>query len=491
MSSEIQLLRPRLMDAKETAKYLKLNEKTVSRWARQAYIPAHPLGEGKRRFWRFYEDELSAWVSAQFNGAEMRGSSLPSDSKDHAALEEVSRFPGAAKFAGRISKTPLLGRQRSPRYQRGSLSVLQHKNSPDAWVFRYYINEDGRRVYKRTTIGTLIDLPRRIDAERAVAQLRIEINERAGMHPYTIEELAAHFRRAELPHKACSTQNGYQSMLSSSILPRWGQSALASMESMDVEHWIRNLKTKGGTPASAATKSKVRNLMSALFSHAIRYGWAGRNPITAVRTSSSRRREPEMLTPAEFRQLRDELPTRECLMVVLAASTGIRRGELVGLKWADLDFNERLLHVSRSVWHNIEGDTKTPASRRSLPLHAVIVDLLKAWRTQSPYVASDDFVFPSIRANGKHPVEPGMILRNYIRPALVRLGISKKVGWHSFRHAFSNLMRQNRVDVKTAQELLGHTSSRVTLDIYQQSVTAERRKAQAVVLKDLMGFKKV
>ena len=69
MNSEVQLS-SRLMDAKETAEYLKLNEKTVSRWARKAYIPAHPLGEGKRKFWRFYEHELSAWLSDQCNGAD-------------------------------------------------------------------------------------------------------------------------------------------------------------------------------------------------------------------------------------------------------------------------------------------------------------------------------------------------------------------------------------------------------------------------------------
>lgn len=70
MSSELQSIHSRLMDAKETAEYLKLDEKTVSRWARKAYIPAHPLLEGKRKFWRFYEHELSAWVSTRFNGAE-------------------------------------------------------------------------------------------------------------------------------------------------------------------------------------------------------------------------------------------------------------------------------------------------------------------------------------------------------------------------------------------------------------------------------------
>ena len=79
-----------------------------------------------------------------------------------------------------------------------------------------------------------------------------------------------------------------------------------------------------------------------------------------------------------------------------------------------------------------------------------------------------------------------MILRRHIRPALQRLGVTKNIGWHSFRHGLSNLLRQNGVDIKTAQELLRHANSRITLDIYQQTVTEERRSAQALAFNSLM-----
>jgi len=257
---------------------------------------------------------------------------------------------------------------------------------------------------------------------------------------------------------------------------------------MEVERWIRGLQTNDGQSASPATKTKSRNLMSAHFSHAMRYGWISRNPISSVRTSSKRQREPQVLTPGEFQALLKELPEREHLMVLLAGSTGLRRGELMGLRWSDVDFEQQLLNVSRSIWHNIEGDTKTLASRKPVPLQPAIIDELKSWRMRSPYGDSDDFLFPSIGANGKHPLDPGMIFRNYIRPALTRIGVVKKIGWHSFRHGFSNLLRSKGIDLKTTQDLLRHANSRLTLDVYQQSVTEERRKAQAVVFQDLMGL---
>ena len=63
-----------------------------------------------------------------------------------------------------------------------------------------------------------------------------------------------------------------------------------------------------------------------------------------------------------------------------------------------------------------------------------------------------------------------MILKRHIRPALERIGVRKKIGWHSFRHGLATMLRQNGVDIKTAQELLHHANSRVTMDIYQQAL---------------------
>jgi integrase len=373
------------------------------------------------------------------------------------------------------------------RYQRGSLSILKRKSQPDAWVFRYYTEENGRRVYKKTVIGSVIEFPKRKDAEKQVAQLRVGINEGAAFAPITVEQLAIHFKNVEVPLKAHSTGEGYKNFLDVHVIPRWGQHHLASIKGVEVENWLRTLKRKDGEPASPATKAKIRNLMSAVFAHAIRYGWAATNPITSVRVSAKRLRTPDILTPEEFQNLIQELPQRERVMVWLVGSTGLRRGELIALRWRDIDFEAKLANVTHSVWHNVEGDTKTEASRKPVPIPTMVIEELKSWRATSLYRSEDDYLFPSISKNGVQPVQPDMILRRHIRPALERLNVRKKIGWHSFRHGLSNLLRQNRVDVKVAQELLRHANSRITLDIYQQTVTAERRAAQTLVFEGLVG----
>jgi hypothetical protein len=176
VNSEMQPFKSRLLDVRETADYLKLDEKTVSRWTRKAYIPAHPLGEGRRKFWRFFEHELSAWISAQFNGADQSVMSWATRCAQVRVPETDDTHLQDARPLIEVPQPGLNIHSRSRRYQRGSLSILQNKTVPDNWAFRYYTNKNGRRVYRRKIIGTVRNLPRRKDAERVVAQLRLEIN---------------------------------------------------------------------------------------------------------------------------------------------------------------------------------------------------------------------------------------------------------------------------------------------------------------------------
>ena len=80
-----------------------------------------------------------------------------------------------------------------------------------------------------------------------------------------------------------------------------------------------------------------------------------------------------------------------------------------------------------------------------------------------------------------------MILKRHIRPVLAEMGVKKRIGWHSFRHGLGTMLRQMKVDVKVAQELLRHANPRVTLEFYQQAVTEEKREAQELALKGFLG----
>ncbi|HTF63780.1 MAG TPA: tyrosine-type recombinase/integrase [Edaphobacter sp.] len=101
---------------------------------------------------------------------------------------------------------------------------------------------------------------------------------------------------------------------------------------------------------------------------------------------------------------------------------------------------------------------------------------LRQWRRASLYRSDEDFVFPSIAKNGGQPISPDMILKHLIRPALKQVGVTKRIGFHSFRHGLATMLRQRGVDIKTAQELLLHANRKITLEIYQQSVAEENER---------------
>jgi integrase len=391
----------------------------------------------------------------------------------------------SSQAIGALSKEKI--RMKAQRYQRGSLTLKKRKSLPAVWVFRHYREENGHRAYKAQVVGTVLEFPKRKDAEKAVTQLRVNVNDGAAFAPMNVEQLVANYKQVELPRLAPSTQEVYRDTFNSHVLPRWGQASLGSIKPIEVENWLRELKGLRGKEASPAVKSKVRNLLHALFSHAIRYQFGSENPITPVRTSGQRLRDPELLNGTEFRALINKLPQRERVMVLVAGSTGIRRSELVGLHWGDIDFDLRQAMITRSVWRNMVSVPKTKASGKPVPLHPYVIEQLRDWRKASPWNGDDDYVFPSVRHNGEHPIAPDSILNNSIRPALKELGINKRIGWHSFRHGLGTMLRQQGVDLKTAQELLRHANPRITMELYQQSVSEEKHHANALAVRGLLG----
>ena len=125
-------------------------------------------------------------------------------------------------------------RMQAPRYQRGSLSLQKRKSQPDAWVYRYYADENGRRAYKKRIVSTVIEFPKRRDAEKAVAQLRVDINDGAAFAPMNLEQLVTHYKSVELPLKAHSTAEGYKNYLTLYIVPKWGKHSLSAIKSVEV-----------------------------------------------------------------------------------------------------------------------------------------------------------------------------------------------------------------------------------------------------------------
>ena len=381
---------------------------------------------------------------------------------------------------------------RRTRYQQGSLTLEKRKRGSAVWVYRWWENDiTGKPIRRKVQLGDLERYPNESAACAAADALRLTINNhstRKNLQKTTLNTLWEHYRREELPLKAISTQDAYLIYANNWILPRWGNLLLEEIKTIEVERWLR------ATEVTDGTKAKLKCVMSAVFSHAVRWEFCGHNPIssgipvgtggkrgpsTGVRVSAKRQRSPLVLSPEEVKLGLAQLEFRDQLLVFVDGALGIRQGELGALRWLDCDFNNMNFSVQHSYYWRRGGhlkNTKTEASSKLLPMHASLKHALLEWRSQSLYNKPTDFVFPSERLKGSKPLDLASVLKKKIQPAFRKIGI-KGVGWHTFRHTVGTMLAEMGEHQLMIRDYLRHANLHVT-NKYLQATTTSKRLAQ-------------
>ena len=391
------------------------------------------------------------------------------------------------------------------RFRNGCLTTIRRKDGVERWLFRWRERcSDGTLRERNKVIGTVEEYPTKSKKlHEAVTRLRVNINTDGPteLTSITMAKAVDHYTVHELADcgaegKAYSTRSRKTQLLSKWVVPHWGRLELRAIKTVAVEQWLKTLvTTKFGKPKPLAggTREKILDAMSSIFNHAIRWELTDRNPITGptkrsgVRVSAKRERTPDILEIQEMQLLLAALGIRERAMLFLDMPSGLRRGELAGLKWEDFDFKKLHVSVTRSLVDQHVGPVKTETSRKLMPIDEFVARELLAWHAVTPYKKPSDYVWATDanRAGakrGKQPVRLSTVMRDYIQPMARELGIQKKMSWHTFRHTFSSILKGNGEDVKVVQELLRHSTSRMTLDTYTQALGPDKRAAQSKVV---------
>ena len=279
--------------------------------------------------------------------------------------------------------------------------------------------------------------------------------------------------------KTRGTKLVYNSNLKLYIVPRWGDYPLRRVNSVEVEDWLKTLRH-----LAPGSKAKIRNLMSTIFRHAIRWGWLSQNenPIALVRCSSRRARTPDTLTAEEFRALFKVLRDRERALGIVCATTGLRISEVLGLKWEDIDFEDKSMKVLRSYVDGAIGPCKSETSQQSVPLDEIAMEGLLVWRSICAYGADEDWTFASETLFGRRPMWPDSLRTKFLQPSARKAGITKRIGWHTFRHNYLTLLKDNGEDVKVVQELMRHANITTTLNIYTHALTPATEQGRRCVV---------
>ena len=291
------------------------------------------------------------------------------------------------------------------------------------------------------------------------------------IEPITVGGLVEKYIKEELPQRY-STQRSYLAVLQRWIKPKWGEYQLSQVKAVAVEQWLRSLEL------APKTKVHIRNLMHLLYENARRWELVDRNPIELVRQSGRRMSIPRVLYLEEVQALLAELEDPYRTMVLVAVCLGLR----VSKSW-DCS-GEISTGKTRRSWCNealfMAGlVTQKPNIPPSHAIGSSVGAALWGWRERSMYPMGSDWVFAN---NHGKPRWQETILKKHFKPAAEQAGIGK-IGWHTFRHTYSTMLRSLGVDVKVQQELLRHADIQTTMNIYTQAVSEAKREANSKVVR--------
>ena len=251
-----------------------------------------------------------------------------------------------------------------------------------------------------------------------------------------------------------STFKTSQGFLKNHIKPQIGSILLAELTSLDLQKFYKHL-LEGGR---VAMEQKLVN----------------KNPTQGCALPKVEHKEMKTLTADQLSAFfREAKETGVYELYYLDLATGLRRGELLGLKWTDVDFDRGILKIQRAISRQNgrveEAPLKTKNAYRTLPLSADAIDVLKAQKNK---IGGSEWVFPSPTGG---PMSPDSVL-HMLQRVLKRAGLPR-IRFHDMRHTFATMALQNGVDVKTVSSMLGHYSAGFTLDTYAHVTTDAQLKA--------------
>jgi integrase len=297
------------------------------------------------------------------------------------------------------------------------------------------------------------------------------------------------------PRLRFTTARTYASTVARVVCPVLGQIKVSRLRPEDIEKaglvWQR-----AGVKQSMRRKA-VEVLRSAL-GHAVALGLCGQNPASRVRTPAKPRRTPAWLDVEDARLLLGSAsghPLEAAYM--LAISVGLRKGEIVGLTWNDVDFARRMLHVrwNRTEWHSGTRliEPKTAASRRAIALPKVLERSLRAQRRREERKArvAGTAVRPGDAVLTTRTRRPYWTSYLYVdlKKRLERLGLPK-MRFHDLRHTAASLMLAHGTPPRTVMEIMGHRNLDVTMFIYGHTNLRHQRLAAEIVDAALSGKEK-
>lgn len=278
-----------------------------------------------------------------------------------------------------------------------------------------------------------------------------------------------------------STYANYHGRLKKHINPYFEDTLLLDLTTTKVEAFIHHLISLG---LSAKTTHCIVNILKSAIRKAVAEGLLLKDPCTSVILPRTKKASISALTKIEQERLEQVAWQEEsCSPVVLSLYTGMRIGEISALRWQDIDFSANIISVEHTLQRIMVSEEsqrrtkviisqpKTSSSQRAIPL----AKNLKSYLLEKKKLSTSEFVISC----GSGYAEPRLI--NYRFKKLLHAAKVESVNFHALRHTFATRCVEEGVDIATLSKLLGHTSIKLTLDTYTDSMWENRQKAVSLL----------
>jgi integrase len=345
------------------------------------------------------------------------------------------------------------------------------------WVIRWRerIPMDGELRWKQRaeTLG-LVRKMTKGDAEIILRERLAELDPLAQSSTRDTEfsELLERWEKESLPNKSLSTQDGYRKIVTKHLKPSFGPYSLRDISPSLIQRFVQERVNSGLTPQ---TTRNIYNTLRAVLNFGKRLKYVKDNPADGVELPRRAETERNVLKPEDVLAILEAFQddkTSEAL-VLCAYLTGLRRGEINGLKWQDVDFLAGTIRPQQAVWNGQECGLKSKAAYKPLPLPHKLRDALLELRRQSKYSQDGNYVFAA--SQGK-PLNLSNWGRRKLKPVQKRLGLPV-ISLHCFRHSHSTQLNALGTDPKTLQSQLRHANPEITLGRYTHQVPELQKAA--------------
>lgn len=348
-------------------------------------------------------------------------------------------------------------------------SIKKNKQT-GKWDFVIDIGKDpltGKRKQKRRR-----GFETKKEAEKALAALLNEVNEGTYIEPS--KQLYSDYLNKWLKGKEHSlsiqTLKLYKSYMKTHIVPALGHLKLSALNPLHIQEFVTELRNKG---LSQTTVKRIFNVVNASLNSAVKMELIKKNPASAIEKPKWDSKEITIWNLQEVSSfLKVAKSSPYYIAFLLAIMTGMRQGEILALRWKDIDFENECLYVRQTLTHDgkeFKNGAKSKAGNRSIGLDTHTISVLKQQRkkvvaNKLKYgIAYNDFDLVVCSSKGK-PINPRNLLRTFNN--LVTKANLPKIRFHDLRHTHASLMLQQGENIKLISERLGHSSVKITLDIY-------------------------